>query len=198
MAQNPSRRNALRRIGTPAVAVAAALLLSGCVTVWQGGMFGPDTPGAPPSNQSTDSDGTDGSDAVDDNAAEDGASEATPGNHRAAFVFDDESFTFTPTLCVVDFGEEIRVSGPGVVDADKTPVFMDIDIDWDEGSGAGTLFIYEGTDTSAANDNYIKGAVGGGNDFSMGDMRDGFEIAASYFTHDQEEMGEGTFTLNCE
>lgn len=184
MTQILSSRFRLRSLKLPALVAAAALLVSGCSASWDGDLLAPGTPGSTSSEQFSDGPQT----------GESG--KAASGAHEVTLTMTGQTFTFSPTTCVNNDGD-LTVSGPGVDDADNTPMFLDIDIGEVDGWPSGKAHIYFFAENPAPTDVFFVGEVGSGDDYSMGHMLDGYELEVFFRNHDAVPTGDGTFVINC-
>ena len=203
-----SPRSAFTPIMLSAVALTAALVLSGCSTPFDGNLFGSDAPvvGASPSESMEGS--KNGANADQGNTAE-----VAPGQHHVRLTMTGWAWDFTPTTCVNTDGK-LRVSGLGEADKslratghgvdendanDETnhPAFLDIDIREVDGWPAGKAFVYFFAKKAAPTDHFIKAEVGGGDDYSMGQMVEGYELEVVIKTEDDSPIDTGTFLINC-
>lgn len=184
MTQFLSPRFRFRSLRFPALLAAAALLVSGCSTSWDGDLLAPGAPGSTSSEQS--SDGTQKGESGD----------AASGAHEATLTMTGQTFTFSPTTCI-NIDNDLTVSGPGVDDADNTPMFLDIDISEVDGWPAGKAHIYFFAESPAPTDSFFVGEVGSGDDYSMGHVLDGYELEVFFRNQDAVPTGDGTFVINC-
>lgn len=202
-----SSKNSRGPLVFAAVISSAVLLLSGCAPTWQGSPIGSMSDGASQnqssdqssSSGSSDGAGSSGASGSSDNSGNDSGSS---GDSTASVAFTatlmmaGQSFTFAPKTCINE-DAHLVVSGPGVDDGDKSPVFLDIDIGEDDGWRAGPVVLYFNTSKRAPTNPYFEAMVGGGDDYSMGDMLNGYEVEVFFRNQDGVPTGPGTFTINC-
>lgn len=126
-----------------------------------------------------------------------GGSDLPDSPHKATLKLDGQSYTFAPTACETSEGNPI-VTGPGVDHTLDVPVFLDMNIGRVDGFPDGKTFIYYDSVDGAPSDSYLVGEVGSGDDYSMGDMQDGFEFEVVIRNQDGAEAGTGMFLINCD
>lgn len=205
MTESPILRNRFRPLTLAATMVAAAMLLSGCTGLGSGTDPAPSTPGSTQSDGSGSGTGTD--------TAQDDVGSSTSGGHQARLTMTGIAYDFTPTTC--EIGDKmVRVSGLGVADEalradgpgvdvndpnDHTnhPLFLDIDISEVDGWPAGKVFLYAFADKAAPTDSYIEAEIGGGDDYSMGDVLNGYELEVQFKHPDGEPVDTGTVMIRC-
>ncbi len=117
--------------------------------------------------------------------------------HKATLEVDGQSFTFAPTVCLTTDGRP-TVLGPGVDKADNSPVLLEMNIVDADGFPEGEIFVYLGAEDASSTDSYLMGVIGGGDDYSMGNMMEGFEVETFLRDQDASDTGTGTFVINCE
>lgn len=205
MTHTSSQHARLRFLRLSATVVAAVLLLAGCSVPFAADVSDTDVQGSSSSDSSGSKSQKD--DATDDNAV------ATPGKHQVRLTMTGWAFDFTPTTCVNTDGvlrvsglgvadESLRATGPGVNENDPTdetnfPAFLDIDIGEVDGWPAGKIFVYFFATDAAPTDEYIQAEVGGGGDYSMGDVLNGYELQVVIKSRDGTAIDTGTFMINC-
>lgn len=116
--------------------------------------------------------------------------------HTATLEIDGQSFTFAPATCETSTGYP-KVSGQGVNHSVDEPVFLDMDIAQVDGWPEGKAFVYLNSVDGTPGDEYFVGEAGSGDDYSMGNMMDGFEVELLLRSHDGTDIGTGVFLINC-
>lgn len=188
MIDTSSQHARFRFLKLSATVIAAVLVLAGCSVPFDMSLSDPDAPNSfqPDSSENN---------AEKDDAGDD-ADAVTPGQHHVTLTMTGQSFTFAPTTCVNE-DDDLRISGPGVDDGDKAPVFLDMDIGRVDGWPAGKVFVYFNAKQAAPTDVYFEAEVGSGDDYSMGHVLNGFEAEVFFRNHDAVPTGDGTFMIIC-
>lgn len=172
-------------LGAGAVAVATALLLTGCAPAAQ-------------SNDAAVSDRSPASDASASTSAEEKESEVgDPAQHTATLVMAGQSFTFSPTVCMLE-DDAVLVYGPGIDDDSQDPAFLDIDLTSEGSFTHGEVRIELGTNQQFdSRDEFFVAFAGGVDDFELT-----YDDASLTFTGEfrfagDGQLGPGTIQVGC-
>lgn len=121
-----------------------------------------------------------------------------PEKGQTILTMAGQSYTFTPTTCLIDDNQQ-KVTGAGIDNADKAPVFLDISITKDDdGWPTGVVHVYFDAKNAGPTENFVIAAIGDGDDYGMGHVLNGYEIEALFRTVDGVPTSTGTFTINCD
>ena len=180
MHQSRTSHAFFRSLTIPAAALAAVLMLAGCASY-----YGPTGPGTEdPDSKTSQGDPTTPS--------------GTTGNHAATLTMAGQSFTFSPTMCMIT-DEDVLVSGPGIDDDSKEPAYFDIDLYADGSLRAGEARIDLGADQQfSSSDSFYSAQVGSGHEYMIMDDDGTFVLEAAFRASSGESIGTGEFRIDCE
>ncbi|MEO9095348.1 MAG: hypothetical protein ABI255_06955 [Microbacteriaceae bacterium] len=183
MRQNRFNRALIRRLA-PLAVVATMALVAGCSA---GPFSGPiESDAAAEGTSAPDAPAQDAA-AVETSAGDD---PANAGTATATLVMEGQSFTFSPTLCMVG-DEDALVSGPGVDDGSQEPAYLDIDFYRIDLSWGGEVRVDLGTDRAMTSSDRFYSIRIGQNDEYMVQQVEHDNVAG------ETESGEGTLTVTC-
>lgn len=108
-----------------------------------------------------------------------------------------QSFTFSPTMCVLD-DEEVMVYGPGADDDSSDPAFLDIGL-YSEGDFThGEVRIELGTDQQFdSREEFFVAFAGGLDDFELTYDDDSLVFDGEFRFAGDGQLGPGTVQVNC-
>lgn len=178
MHQSRTHRARFRSLTLPA-ALAAVLLLAGCASYQ-----GPTGPGTEDPDSKMGQGGTK-------------TPPVTPGSHEATLTMAGQSFTFSPTVCMIG-DEDVLVSGPGVDDDSKEPAYLDIDLVATGSLREGGARVDLGTDQQfSSSDDFYSAQIGSGEEYTIMDDGGTFVLEGIFRANGATSIGPGTFRIDC-